>query len=279
MHPVVGYKGGKRRLLKRLRPLLPVDQIGSYIEPFVGMGACYLDLRARGFTGPAVLADANPCVADFWRILHSDQADRLVVEAKLLPQTPTAEDYRSVIAAPEPDTIRRVVKFLWITNYAFGNDPPSYVDGRWHATGTKLTSAAKWGQTFPWEKCVTRLMQLCSHLKGAPVVVVDDFKDALALAGPDSFIYADPPYRNTTKYTRGAQEALTDFVAPLVAVGDNYPTLLSEATDVSAELPGWEADLDTIVARVSEGSGAAGHRSEYIFVSPARIRLVLHRSR
>lgn len=78
--PVVGYPGGKRRMLVHLRPYFDPLTIRIYVEPFVGMGAVYLDLRARGYFGPAILSDSNALVCEFWRAVHHMHDGRELVQ-------------------------------------------------------------------------------------------------------------------------------------------------------------------------------------------------------
>ncbi len=57
--PWLKWAGGKRQLLPELRKYMPIDDAGHYYEPFIGGGAVFFDLRARGFEGHATLGDAN----------------------------------------------------------------------------------------------------------------------------------------------------------------------------------------------------------------------------
>jgi site-specific DNA-adenine methylase len=262
LRPPVGYKGGKRRLLKRLRPFFPVDAVTHYVEPFVGMGAMYLDLRDRGYEGSAVLADSNPQVADFWRYVHGDP-DYLVRAVDRLESWPrTAEGYGEMLKEACEDEADRVARFLWITNFAFGNEPPAYRGNGWTNThGTKLTSAERWGKTFPWDDCVQRLIAVINRVEGRPVVVLADAADALTHTTPTSHTYADPPYVNHGQYhgKRG------DFTT-LIATAQGH-VVLSEGTDLATALgSAWAMSEDDVVARLSDQTGANGKRREYLYV-------------
>jgi DNA adenine methylase len=263
--PVVGYQGGKRRLLARLRPLLDPD-MEHYVEPFVGMGAAYLDLRARGFGGHAVLADSNPQVRDFWLAAHG-HGDHLLAAVRELDDWPRdAEGYYAMQKAPWDDRMGRVARFLWLTNFAFGNVPPAYVDGRWiNTSGTKLTSAAKWGKTFPWDACVRRLEAAVEALAGASVEVHRDAEAALARATEHSTVYCDPPYARHGQY-HGSRGDHTHVAAR----ANGRLVILSEASDVATALgDGWTVDGEDVVARLSSGSGANGKRRELLYTRRA----------
>src|ERR1700747_3424488 len=58
MKPFLKWVGSKRQLLPELVKELP-EKIGHYYEPFLGGGALFLELRARGWKGKATLGDSN----------------------------------------------------------------------------------------------------------------------------------------------------------------------------------------------------------------------------
>lgn len=60
VRPFLKWVGGKRQLLPQLRPFVP-PTFERYIEPFVGSGAMFFDLYARGVADshPAILGDTN----------------------------------------------------------------------------------------------------------------------------------------------------------------------------------------------------------------------------
>lgn len=265
--PVVGYQGGKRRLLKRLRPFFPVPGVEHYVEPFVGMGANYLDLRARGFIGLAMLADTNPEVRAFWRLAHQD-GPALVDVVKRMDDLPKSRDgYYEVADAPVLDEIERVGRFLWICNYAYGNVPPFYLpeQGKWgNRVGEKFTSAAVWNKTFPWSAVIDRTFIVTNLLAGCPVEVVDSAQAAIAQTHRDSHVYADPPYASTARQYGRQPE---DYVAMVLPARGTV--VLSEASDLATRLTGWEEDVDSVVARTSHREGASGQRREALYVRRA----------
>lgn len=268
MTPVVGYHGGKRRLLSRIRPALPApDSIHRYVEPFVGMGAVYLDLRKRGYVGPALLADANEVVADFWRIVHT-RGRELVDAAEGLNATMDPDVYFAVLAEDEPDVIARCAKFLWITNYSYANVAPVYRGGGkgWSGSGCKLTSAAKWGKTFPWDRCVARLKTVCSALDGMDVEVLDDVSEYVSR--PGDVVYADPPYFGRRGYAPAgnANREKTDY-APTVFGWRSRCVVLSETRELSVP-DGWECSSGEVTARASRrhDKGSVGRRSEWLYI-------------
>jgi DNA adenine methylase len=80
VRPFLKWAGGKRQILPHIRPLVP-PVFGRYVEPFVGSGAVYFDLYARGLldSRPAILADTNvDLIGAYAAIAHHVEA---VIEA------------------------------------------------------------------------------------------------------------------------------------------------------------------------------------------------------
>lgn len=268
--PPVGYKGGKRRLLPRIRPYLNPEKIQLYVEPFVGMGAVYLDLRARGYKGPAILADANPDVAEFWKIVHeADGGQQLIEACRALDLHPkTVDGFKEIKGASVEDRIERVARFLWLTNFSFANDPPIYLGNGWKIHWTKLASSAKWGRTYSWLDCVKRLKAVVSVLRGMPCRVKGDGLPLLAELPGWATVFADPPYAGLTGYVPNQAD---DFITPILTT-PAQSVLLVESIDLAGSLPpGWSADLGDVVARVSNAKGAQGRRKEWLYASPALV--------
>jgi DNA adenine methylase len=87
VRPFLKWVGGKRQLLPVLRRFYP-EAVGTYFEPFLGSGAVFFDLAARGAINGhgAILSDANPdLIGCYRRVRHSlddviGQLDRLAAE-------------------------------------------------------------------------------------------------------------------------------------------------------------------------------------------------------
>jgi DNA adenine methylase len=71
--PFLKWAGGKRQLLPELRRFYP-SQFGRYFEPFVGSGAVFFDLAAKGRLDGrhVVLSDVNADVIGCYAALRSD---------------------------------------------------------------------------------------------------------------------------------------------------------------------------------------------------------------
>lgn len=82
--PFLKWVGGKRQLLPVLRRFYP-ETTGTYFEPFLGSGAVFFDLWARGSIngGGAVLTDANPDLIGCYRRVR-ESLDEVIAHLELL---------------------------------------------------------------------------------------------------------------------------------------------------------------------------------------------------
>lgn len=263
--PVVGYVGGKRRLLPVLRPYFDPYRISLYAEPFAGMGAVYLDLRARGYRGPAILAESNEYVRQFWQMAHGPSGVRLLREASLLEKWPHTEDGFWRMMSEPCDGAEMVARGLWLTNVMYANLPPTITEAGWVAprgSGTKLKSAAKWNKTFPWAPCVTRLDRVIRSLEGLPCDVFDDGIRALGELPVAATVFADPPYEDKAGYGKGNGRAYVSAVFSTCASNVVFTECASFDTPI-----GWRVESTEVVARqAGPFNGARGKRREWLYV-------------
>ena len=74
LRPFLKWAGGKRQLLPALRRFYPA-RFQTYHEPFLGSGAVFFDLVARGAVQPrrVRLTDVNSDLIGCWRQLRDDR--------------------------------------------------------------------------------------------------------------------------------------------------------------------------------------------------------------
>jgi DNA adenine methylase len=213
------WAGGKRQLLPRLRPFYP-STFGVYHEPFLGSGAVFFDLVARGHLDnrPAVLTDENPDLIGTWlRVRDSvglvlaalerlargharDGADhyRRVRDRQFNPARRQWYDAGADLAAYRPEMAAMLIYLnrtgyngLFRVNRAGGfNVPP----GRY--ARPRIANAA--------------LLAEVSTTLSAPGITLSlsPFESVIDRASAGDFVYLDPPYApltataNFRSYTR-----------------------------------------------------------------------------
>ena len=229
------------------------------------MGAVYLAMRARGYWGSAVLADTNVGVREFWRMIHREP-HKLLRAAEALRPALTPDDYRQLAADTPRDPHDAVARFLWLTNYAYGNTPPVWREGpKWQSvSGTKLTSSDTRNQTFPWSDCLERLRELAERLPlfSEQTHVVESWRTAAKLSHANTMNYLDPPYRDTDPTNYG--DMPPDLMEVVRAFKGEF--VVSESSEMA--FPSWWSVRVCMVAgRQSHGTGRQDKRVERLYWS------------
>ncbi|MXW95369.1 MAG: DNA adenine methylase [Acidimicrobiaceae bacterium] len=113
-HSPLRYPGGKGLLLRFVREIVRrnTPPATTYVEPFAGGAAVAVGLLLEGDIDAAVIGDADPAIAAFWRaaVNHPDQfADRISEcavtidtwheQAEILSRGPTGDDLTLGFAA------------------------------------------------------------------------------------------------------------------------------------------------------------------------------------
>lgn len=221
IRPFLKWVGGKRQLLPELWKSVP-ETFGRYVEPFVGGGALFFELRARGWSGRAILNDVNWHVAQTYRAvsesvedviralrrLRYDKAQYLALRAKM----PNDIEHTAVEAAVWTIYMNRCgFNGLWRVNKKGQFNVPF---GR-YTNPTICDEPVLWGASAALQ--VARIMN-------------GDFEGSLISVKRGDLVYFDPPYvpvsatANFTGYAKDGfnlddQKRLRDCAARLKRLG------------------------------------------------------------
>lgn len=301
--PFLKWAGGKRQLLPELRRYYPAS-FNAYIEPFVGSGAVFFDLAARGRLAarPVLLADTNADVVGCYQALRREP-DAVIAALGAL--------------AREHD--RRGVAFYYEVR-----------DGRFNPGRLARTGGARRG--YPAELAAMLIYlnrtgfnglfrlntqgvfnvpagryerpRICDHenLRAVARVLAQpgvrvrqqSFERVLAQAAPGDFLYFDPPYApvsttaSFTAYTSGGfgEEDQRELQRVIVALaGRGCQVLLSNSTaplvrELYAEAPEARAaglSVRTVLARraINSRASARGTVREYLITNIPRLQRVM----
>jgi DNA adenine methylase len=237
--PFVKWAGGKAQLLPELRKHVPA-RFGRYIEPFVGGGALFFELRAQGrLKNDVLLSDANARLIATYRALRDD-AESVIVGLR--------EYSELYMKAARADARRRKDDHKAVRAFYFYARKERQRAGLLHAD--ELTAAwvifmLKAGFNGIWREnkkgeynvppgrsktpptiCDEENLRACSLALAGVDLKTGDFEIASKAAKRGDFWYADPPYvpasatSDFTAYTRdpfgpAAQERLRDLALRL----------------------------------------------------------------
>lgn len=203
--PFLKWAGGKRQLLPVLRQYYPVA-IQRYLEPFLGSGAVFFDLRASGrLEGrPVLLSDENPdLVGCYFRV--RDSVDAVLAELERLAAGHAAGDRTFYYEVR--DGHFNPARAAWL---AAGGDPAAYpvplAAALLYLNRTGYNGLfrlnRRGGYNVPAGRYVRprivdepRLRAAAAAL-GSPGIEIAcrSFDESAALAAPGDFVYFDPPY-------------------------------------------------------------------------------------
>lgn len=266
--PIVRYQGGKARFAKRILDRLCVSDDEVYIEPFVGMGAVYLALRARGWKGQAILNDANPAVAAMWRCLHSAELGEALAlaleERDAWPRT-NAEHKRRAALSPPSHTVDLAADWIWLQEGSFSGKPVGLVGGKYtthgcafdHHTGIRLAGGSSNKHDLTRNARLVR--KAASVLATMPCEV--SCESARSLPSLNGCWYLDPPYVGTTSYDVEAAPFTWDWAASLPG-----RVFVSEQKAPSC----WGFELLGDRARDLTGIRMNKLKTEYLFMPPGQ---------
>lgn len=195
LHPFLKWVGSKRQLLPELLKYAP-KTFGTYYEPFVGGGALFFELQARGsIQVAAVLSDLNADLINTYTQVrdHVDDVIRELCVHRDVHGVGAEAHYLDVRvqynkAALSP--VERAGAFIYMNKTGFNGL------FRVNAKGEYNTP---WGKHEKYEPDEENLRACSDALQGVELKCAD-FRTALAAArldagnGAKPVVYADPPY-------------------------------------------------------------------------------------
>lgn len=267
--PIVMYQGGKARFAKKILDHLCVRDDEIYIEPFVGMGAVYLALRARGWKGQAILNDANPAIAAVWRCLHSaelGEALALALEKRDAWPRTNAEHKRRAALSPPSHTVDMAADWIWLQEGSFSGRPVGLVGGKYTTHGCAFDHDKAGREAGDFRRATHSVRQIADKVRKACRVLASlpcevSCESARGLPSLNGCWYLDPPYVGTTSYDVEAAPFTWDWAASLPG-----RVFVSEQKAPS----GWGFEL--LGGRAGEMTGTSRNtlKTEYLFTPPGQ---------
>ncbi|WP_322520716.1 DNA adenine methylase [Guyparkeria halophila] len=208
-NPIIPWMGGKRRLARRIIPLIPSHE--CYVEPFAGAGAIFF---RKDPSRVEVLNDVDADLVNLYRVVqhHLEEFVRQFKWALVSRQSFLWNQH----ADPDGLTdIQRAARFYYLQKLTFGAKPT----GRTFGVST----------TTPPRLNLLRMEEDLSeaHLRLSRVVVerLDWLECMRRYDRPSTFFYCDPPYWETAGYGKSKDLNL-----------DHYEELAKQARDGKAKV-------------------------------------------
>ena len=189
----IKWAGGKTQLLSQIKPLYP-KRFNLYLEPFVGGGAVFFDLRPDN----ALLLDSNFELINFYQVVKNNLDELLHDLEKHRNEKIYYYEVRS-LDSTQMGSIERASRFLFMNKTCF--------NGLWRVNKKGKFNVPFGGYKNPNFRDRENLYMVSVALQNTEVIC-SDFSSVLEYATPGSFVYLDPPYHplsetsNFTSYTK-----------------------------------------------------------------------------
>ena len=185
--PILKWAGGKTQLLPILLSNIP-QHFGTYIEPFLGGGALFFALRPTN----AIISDSNPELINLYCQIASDFEG--VIEAlgtfkneeRLFYQV-RAQEFRDL------DPTSAAARTIYLNRTCFNGLYRLNKRGQFNVP---------FGRYVNPTICQPEALRAASEVLRDAQILVADYREVLRhYAQPGDFVYLDPPYLPTGKYS------------------------------------------------------------------------------
>lgn len=271
--PFLKWAGGKAQLLKQFEPFFP-PSIRSYSEPFLGGGAVFFHLKARFPKMRAALRDNNAELINCYQVVRDEVVELMHrLDYHLQEFRAQGEPYYYQVRGQHKlrGPVERASRMIFLNKTCY--------NGLWRVNGRGQFNVPI-GSYRPEKVSLYDRSNLLAASRGLQNVdlAVQDFRQTLAAAQTDEFVYIDPPYHplsrtaNFTSYTQeefgqAEQKRLAELFAE--AAGRGAKLMLSNSdTPLTRQLyAGF--NLQTVQARRAVNCDAAkrGRISELVVLS------------
>lgn len=230
--PVLRWAGGKSWLIPKIRDLIPAEA-NSYIEPFVGSAALFLDLikRKNGFT-EFYLSDINKELVVTYTTLR-DNCESVIKHLQTFENTP--ECYYQTRGSIPCNTYEAAARFIYLNRTCF--------NGLYRVNKHNQFNVPFGNKSYRLLFDYDNIRHFSKLLKRANISHMD-FSQTIDFVSHTSFVFLDPPYtvahqnNNFVKYNQNLfswndQIRLAEFIQSIKRKGAKF--IMTNASHVSTE--------------------------------------------
>lgn len=263
MKPIIKWAGGKTQLLPTFLNSLPsnVEQLTTYVEPFIGGGAFFLNLLENNFFDKYIINDINSKLINLY-ITIRDDVELLIMALTEIKNTYTnltddekKEMYYELRDKFNSDDIGKIdlaASFIFLNKTCFNGLYRENSKGKFNVP---IGSFKKTPDIFNADS----LRYLSSKLNEKDIngnlkvtILNKSFEQLEEFIDEQSFVYIDPPYRPITKggfnaydksgFNDESQKVLANYFAKLskkgsyIMLSNSDPKNLNEQDEFFDEL-------------------------------------------
>ncbi len=185
LSPILKWAGGKRRLLPSIIERVP-NSFNKYVEPFVGGGAMFFELKNRGWITSATLSDLNSDLISLYTIIR-DKPEELIDSLENIDYKNNREDYNSARDEfnSNPFPVRKTALMIYLNRHCFNGLYRVNSSGKFNVPFGKYKS--------PGVPSREQIMEISRSLKNVEIKHCD-FESVIREAKHEDYVYIDPPY-------------------------------------------------------------------------------------
>ena len=228
MKPFVKWLGGKTQLIKYIS--YP-KEFKKYAEPFVGSGAIFLDVLSKFNNIESYISDINENLINVWESVKS-YSDGLIEYLEFFKNKFDESEDKSKFYYDMRDSFNsfNILNYVVAACFIFLNK--TGFNGLYRVNSSGEFNAAYGKRDFNID--LDNLKKISKVIKNT-IIEYKDFINVETFCDKDTFVYFDPPYRNSPhKYNTGSfmdddRIELFNLIKRLDSQGTKF--LLSEADD------------------------------------------------
>ncbi len=182
--PIIRWAGSKRKIIPLLVEL-SAPSFKRYVEPFCGSASLFFHLLPNR----ALLSDVNQELINTWNQIKHDND----IRKKLESIHHSKNNYYQIrkLDTKKLTKNERAVRFLYLNRYCFNGVYRTNQEGQFNVPMGTRTGGIPNQESFDYA---------AEKLHNARIVCCD-YKKTLKRIKSDDFVYLDPPYSKTDKFT------------------------------------------------------------------------------
>lgn len=189
--PFLKWAGGKRALADCIMQFMP-SRFNAYFEPFVGGGALFFALKAKGLlkSKKIYLSDKNSELINAYQVIQNNPK-ALLKELKSLQTNHSKEQFYTIRNMDKnenfinEDSVFRATRFIYLNKTCFNGLC------RYNSKGEFNTPMGSYKNPKIYDEEL--ILNASNALQGAKLFC-EDFEEILREVKSGDFVYFDPPY-------------------------------------------------------------------------------------
>jgi DNA adenine methylase len=256
------WAGSKRKSLPQLAKAYQKDN-RVYVEPFAGSAALFFFLKPQS----AVLADANRHLVNALTMIKINPVETYEALARIRRDKDTYYQVRSRFNSFNSSSIDAAADFIYLNRNCF--------NGLWR-TNQRGQFNVPYGGLEMGSHPPLSLFKNCSESLNNACVRHQDFRKTISEAGPNTFLFCDPPYftakeRTFIEYGEKSfgQADLDDLLKNLVSADDRGVHIaLTYTSTMPLSVPEhWTATSFAVTRNVGGFSGSRKTYGEVLYMN------------